>query len=90
MTVITRTVLQIMTASDLSAAYKIHSLSPSAVIQDVYRRLRQENQDALWTYLVSEAEALAAAEKLEQGNAWRLPLYYADHRELSGLFPFSE
>jgi allophanate hydrolase len=61
--------------SALSKAYKTQNMSPSDVIKEVYRRIQNEDQAALWTYLVPEAEALTAARKLAHENMKDLPLY---------------
>jgi allophanate hydrolase len=61
--------------SALSMAYKAQNVSPSDVIKEVYRRIQIEDQEALWTYLVPEEQALTAANKLAQANMQDLPLY---------------
>ena len=61
--------------SELSLAYETPNVSPSDVIKEVYRRIKNSNQQELWTYVVPEAEALAAAEELDRCNAQNLPLY---------------
>jgi allophanate hydrolase len=61
--------------SALSKAYKAQSMSPSDMIKEVYRRIKIQDQKAIWTYLVPEDEALTTARKLEQANINDLPLY---------------
>ena len=57
----------------LQAHYKSGSLSPSDVIREVYRRVGLLADNPIWIHLVSEVEALRAAEDLT--GAVSLPLF---------------
>lgn len=60
----------------LAAAYRA-GLSPSAVIEETYRRLAQHAGDHVWTHVVPRAEALREADRIEQlaAQGADLPLY---------------
>lgn len=61
--------------SELSSAYKTHTVCPTDVVKEVYRRIKNSNQQELWTYIVPESEAIAAAERLDHTDIRNLPLY---------------
>lgn len=57
------------------AAYREGTVTPVAVIREVYRRIREARDDTAWTSLVPESEAIAVAQSLEGGDLEQLPLY---------------
>jgi len=60
----------------LVEAYRSGTLSPAAVIRDVYARVARHAGNPVWISLVPEAEALARAAALESDpRARTLPLY---------------
>ena len=62
--------------ASLAAAYRA-GLSPSAVIEETYRRLEQRAGDHVWTHIVARADALRDAYRIEQlaAQGVDLPLY---------------
>ncbi|MEJ2645893.1 MAG: allophanate hydrolase [Gammaproteobacteria bacterium] len=59
----------------LRAAYREGTVTPVAVIREVYRRIREARDDTAWISLVPESEAVAVAQGLEGGDVEKLPLY---------------
>lgn len=62
--------------ASLAAAYRA-GLSPSAVIEETYRRLEQHTGEHVWTHVVARADALREAHRIEQlaAQGADLPLY---------------
>lgn len=46
----------------LRCGYRTGDFTPAEVIREIYRRIRERGEDHVWIHLVSEEEALAAAE----------------------------
>jgi allophanate hydrolase len=59
----------------LRSGYADGSLTPSAVVSEVYRRIRARGDDHVWTHVVPESAALRDAAALEDRVRAALPLF---------------
>ncbi len=80
----------------LSSKYRSETLTPTAVVKEVYRRIKDRGDDHVWTHLIPQDEALLTADKLEKRYAARgktgeeFPLYgltfgVKDNIDIAGL-----
>lgn len=72
----------------LHAAYRAGELTPADVVAEAFRRIRARGQDNVWTALVPEAEALAAARALGPFDGrplYGLPLGVKDSFDIAGM-----
>jgi allophanate hydrolase len=61
--------------SSLSEQYRTGATTPAAVIADIYDRIEQYADPAVWIYLAPIADSLARAKALEDKTPDQLPLY---------------
>jgi len=61
--------------NQLKCHYKAATFTPTDIIIEVYRRISKQANNGVWVTLVPEAEAIAAAKKVEQQSINDLPLY---------------
>ncbi len=59
----------------LSERYRTGETTPTAVIRDIYERIEQYADPAVWIYLAPIADSLARAKALEDKTPDQLPLY---------------
>ncbi|MHB1186463.1 allophanate hydrolase [Thiobacillus sp.] len=59
----------------LDNAYRTSTLTPVDVVREVYRRIHDRGEDFVWTCLVPETQALAAAQALATRDPAQMPLY---------------
>ena len=59
----------------LKCSYNKKMLTPTDVVREVYRRIRERGEDFVWTCLVSEEDAVKRAENLIAVGTESLPLY---------------
>jgi len=59
----------------LRSAYRTGRCAPGEVIDEVYRRIRERGDDAVWISLVPHEVARAAAERLDPERLAELPLF---------------
>src|SRR5690242_17961517 len=80
----------------LTSKYRSETLTPTAVVKEVYCRIKDRGDDHVWTYLIPQDEVLLAADKLEKRYAARgktgeeFPLYgltfgVKDNIDIAGL-----
>ncbi len=74
----------------LTAAYASGQLKPSTVVNAIYDRIEARGDDHVWIYLVSRADALRAAEELENAGydgrpLWGIPFSIKDCNDVIGL-----
>jgi allophanate hydrolase len=80
----------------LSSKYRTGSLSPTAVVREVFARIEAQGEDHVWTHLLSSPEVMKAAEKLERRYKARgqtgeefplygLPFGVKDNIDIAGL-----
>ncbi|MDR6902977.1 amidase family protein [Rhizobium miluonense] len=74
----------------LTAAYASGQLKPSTVVNAIYDRIEARGDDHVWIYLISRADALRAAEKLENTGydgrpLWGIPFSIKDCNDIIGL-----
>lgn len=60
---------------NIKNAYHTSTMTPVDVVREIYRRIRERGEDFVWTCLVPEMEAMAAAQALEALTPAQLPLY---------------
>src|SRR5262245_46898471 len=76
--------------ASLEAAFTDRSLSPSAVIDAVYERMRHHPAGGVWIHLLPRDAALEAARRIEVRDPTGLPLFGApfavkDNIDVAGL-----
>ena len=80
----------------LSSKYRSGTLTPTAVVKEVYSRIKDRGDDHVWIHLIAQDEVLQTADKLEQRYAARrktgeeFPLYgltfgVKDNIDIAGL-----
>ncbi|MBI3561997.1 MAG: allophanate hydrolase [Gammaproteobacteria bacterium] len=61
--------------NSLNKAYRANTLTPIDVVREVYGRIHDRGTDFVWTCLVPESQALAAAQALARHDPAQMPLY---------------
>ncbi|HLO79118.1 MAG TPA: allophanate hydrolase [Magnetospirillum sp.] len=71
--------------STLSAAYADGSLTPEAVLDEVYARIAGQGERPVWITLLPKAAALARLRTAPKGPLWGIPFAVKDNIDVAGL-----
>jgi allophanate hydrolase len=69
----------------LTEAYASGSLTPAAVIAEVYRRIAERGERPVWISLVPQEQALAKAASAAKGPLYGIPFAVKDNIDVAGL-----
>lgn len=69
----------------LRTAYENGALTPETVIRDVFRRIAEDGETAVWISLVPEDEALARLARAPKGPLYSIPFAIKDNIDAAGL-----
>lgn len=71
--------------SSLATSYESGTLTPEAVLKEVYRRIRERGERPVWIHLEPEEKALARLAHAPRGPLWGIPFAVKDNIDVAGV-----
>jgi len=71
--------------ASLKAGYAAGSLTPEAVLDQVYARIAQRGERPVWISLVPKEQALAKLANAPRGRLWGIPFAVKDNIDVAGI-----